>query len=70
MWDELASQIEFELNQLRKPLDLYRPLVDRSARDEPDRIEAAALGAQGKGRVDEGACTAAMAFAYSSRKNQ
>ncbi len=45
MWDDLASQIAFECGQLRKLIDPYRPLLDRSARDEPDRIEAAAVGA-------------------------
>ena len=45
MWDELASQVEFECGQIRKLFEFYRPLFDRSARGEADRIEVAALGA-------------------------
>lgn len=45
MWDELASQIEFECGQLQKLFDLFRPVVDRCAQGVPGRFEVAALGA-------------------------
>ncbi len=45
MWDELASQIEFELGQLQKLVDLFRPVVDSCALGEPGRLDVAALGA-------------------------
>jgi hypothetical protein len=45
VWDELASQIEFECGQLQKLFDLFRPVIDGCAQGEPGRFEVAALGA-------------------------
>ncbi len=45
MWDRLRKQIALERKQLRRLLEVYRPLLDKSAASPPNDIELSALAA-------------------------
>ncbi len=45
MWDRLRKQIALERKQLRRLLEVYRPLLDKSAARPPNDIELSALAA-------------------------
>jgi hypothetical protein len=45
VWDRLRKQTAVERQQLRRLLDIYRPLLNRCAVNPPDDIELSALAA-------------------------
>ncbi len=43
MWDRLRRQVTLERQQLRRLLDVHRPLLDKCAASPPNDIELSAL---------------------------
>jgi len=45
VWDELASQVALECQELEELIDFYRPLVEQCSQSEPERFAVPALAA-------------------------